>query len=444
MRRTHLMINLILLFTISACSVFQPGNATTSQTASGIIADTHGQVAPEISGKVVSINIAEGDSVKAGDVLFRLDDQLLQAQRSQAQAAVDLANSSLKAANAQLQSAQAQNNLTLQTVQQQNTPGRISAWKAPAESAFDLPNWYFENDELTAAAQVELDAARQALDAEMANLANELKKASTQDFAAVEKRLAQAQIAYQVAQSTFDQAQAQAATGNEDLKKAAQDNLDMATNELKAAQVVYKNMLSSTAAGSVLEARGRVSTAQARLDNAQDKLTSLQTGEQSLQLKVANAGVKQAEAAVTQAQGSITQAKAALSLIDLQIEKCTIKAAFDGVISARNLELGELAAAGGTVMTISQLNPVNLTVYIPEDRYGQVQLGQGVTITVDSYPNEKFTGKVQSISSEAEFTPRDVQTVDGRKATVYAVKIQVPNDKQQLKAGMPADVTFNK
>ncbi len=99
-----------------------------------------------------------------------------------------------------------------------------------------------------------------------------------------------------------------------------------------------------------------------------------------------------------------------------------------------------MVAAGGTVMVVSQLDPVTLTVYVPEDRYGQVKLGQQVSIAVDSFPGQAFSGKVQFISSEAEFTPRDVQTREDRDRLVYAVEIEVPNGDGALRAGMPGDV----
>ncbi len=429
-----------LALALSACSILQPASSSSTLTASGSVAATNVNVASELGGKVVEVVAAEGDEVKAGDVLFKLDCSLLQAQRDQSQAAVDAASSAVAAASAQQESAQAQYNLTQQAVGQQETPKRTTAWSANADNAFNLPNWYFQQDEQVTAAQAEKDAAQKALDSENANLQNELKKASNSDFVAVEKRLAQAQIAYQVASLTDDQAQS--ATENVDLKKASQDALDAAKNELDAAQSAYDGMLTTAAAQSVLEARARAAAAQARLDNAKDRLTSLQTGDQSLQLEAAAAGLKTAQAAVTQAQGGLAQASAALKLVDLQVEKCAVKAPLGGTISSRNLETGEMVAAGGTVMVISQLNPVTVTVYVAEDRYGQVKLGQQVSITVDSFPGQTFSGEVQYISGEAEFTPRDVTTVSGRKATVYAVKIQVPNEKGLLKAGMAADVVF--
>jgi HlyD family secretion protein len=439
MKPMRVLPTLALALVLGACSIF-PSSQQSALTASGTMAATDVNVAPEISGKVTEVDVSEGDTVKVGDVLFKLDCQMIDAQHDQTQASVDLANSSLDAANAQLENAQAQYNLTAQNVQQQNTPNRVKTWGTTVDSAFDLPSWYFQPDEVVTAAQAEVDAAQKALADENTNLQSELEKASNADFVAAEKRLDQAQVAYQVAKKTHDQSQS--ATNNNDLENASQDIYNAANNELQSAQVAYNNMLSTSSAQSVLEARAKVAAAVARLDNAKDQLASLQTGDQSLQLQAAAAGVKQAQAAVAQAQNNIAQATASLNLIKLQQDKCTVTAAIAGVISSRNLEAGEMAAAGGTVMVISQLNPVTLTVYVPEDRYGQVKLGQQVSITVDSFPGETFMGTVQYISSEAEFTPRDVQTVAGREATVYAVKINVPNDKLLLKSGMAADVTF--
>lgn len=131
-------------------------------------------------------------------------------------------------------------------------------------------------------------------------------------------------------------------------------------------------------------------------------------------------------------------------LIDLQIAKCIVRAPQSGVITARDLESGELIVPGGTVMVVSHVSPVTVTVYVPEDQYGQIDLGQTVTVSVDSFPGQTFAGTVRWISNEAEFTPRNVQTVSGRKATVYAVKIEVPNDSGLLKLGMPADVNLER
>jgi HlyD family secretion protein len=443
MKRTFFSATLLLVLfalNLSACSVFSSGDSTSDLTASGTISATDIRIASEMGGRVLEINVVEGDSVKAGDVLFRLDDQLLQAQRAQAQASVDLAQASVDAANAQLQNVQAQYELTIQQARLQDAQNRTTAWTIAPNEANKLPNWYFRKSEMIVAAQAEVNSAKEALDTEQTTLDEELAKVSNQDFVAAEKRLAEAQIAYQVAKVTFDQAQA--AVNKTNLDVAAQQHLDAAQSELDSAQIAYNQVLSTSSAQSVLEVRARVTVALARLDNAMDALASLQTGEQSLQVAVAKTSETQAQTSISQAEDNLTQAQAALNLIDLQLEKCVIHAPVEGIISARNLEVGELVSPGGIVMTISQLAEVNLIVYLPEDRYGQIQLGQEALISVDSFPGRTFNGHVQNIASEAEFTPQNVQTVDGRKATVYAIKISVPNDQLNLKAGMPADVTF--
>lgn len=111
-----------------------------------------------------------------------------------------------------------------------------------------------------------------------------------------------------------------------------------------------------------------------------------------------------------------------------------------GVLLTRAIEPGEIAAPGGTLLVVGDLRTLTLTVYVPEDRYGQVYLGQAYQISVDSFPGQSFTGRVTHISDQAEFTPRNVQTVQGRKNTVYAVRLTLDNPEMALKPGMPADV----
>jgi len=192
----------------------------------------------------------------------------------------------------------------------------------------------------------------------------------------------------------------------------------------------------------VLDARARVAVAQANLDNLRDTLLTLQTGDQSLQVKAAETAVHAAEAAAAQAQGGLAQAQASLKLAELQLERTVVKAPFDGVVLSSAVEVGELAAAGGIVMRVAKLETLDLVVYLPEDQYGKVHLGDTVAVSIDSFPDRQFSGEVVHIADEAEYTPRNVQTEEGRKATVYAVKIRVDNPQQELKPGMPADVDF--
>jgi HlyD family secretion protein len=436
-----LILTVIISLLLSACSTLKSASAETGLTASGFIAADTIRVAPEIGGKVVSIAVAEGDSLQAGDVLFNLDDEVLLAQVKQAQAAVDLANVSLDAANAQLATTQAQYDVVVQQARLADQQNRANSWTTTSLQVSDLPVWYYQKSELLTAVEVEVQVANQELETEQANLDHELKNASNGDFVAAENRLAQAQAAYTSADRTLEQAKA--ASDNTALVSAAQEQLDADKAELDASKLEYERMLSSSAADAVLETRARLSVVQARRDQAMDMLTALQTGGDTLQVKAARAAVSQAETAVAQAKANQAQAQAALELVQLQQPRMVIKAPAKGVVLSLNIKAGELVSAGVVALTLGRLDEVNLTVYVPEDKYGQVSLGQSVSIAVDSIPNRKFSGTVQYISDEAEFTPRNVQTVEGRQSTVYAVKIRVPNSDLALKPGMPADVDFN-
>jgi HlyD family secretion protein len=117
-----------------------------------------------------------------------------------------------------------------------------------------------------------------------------------------------------------------------------------------------------------------------------------------------------------------------------------IRAPIDGVVLDRLVEPGELVNPNSTLFTVADLTTLTLTVYVPEDRYGQVNLGQTYSVSVDSFPGTVFNGTVTHIADQAEFTPRNVQTVAGRKNTVYAVRLTLDNPNLSLKPGMPADV----
>ena len=402
------------------------GNGSNELKASGIISVTEINIASQIGGTVASIKVNEGSNVKKGDVLFQLDDSLLQAQRNQASAAVTVAE---KAVN----SARIQYDIAVNSARLQDQQNRVNSWNIPQPDEFDTPVWYFDKVEKINSAKAEVDAAAADLEIEKANLEKVLADNTSQGFLSSEKRLADAQAAFLIADQVLTQAND--AKDKEDISNYANDLYDTAKTELSSAQTEYKRLLTSQAATEVLEARARVRVAQERSDRAVDYLNSLESGDQSLMVQAADSGVQQAEAVLAQAQ-------AALALIDIQMEKTIISSPTDGIVLTRNLEEGEMLVPGSVALTIGQLDEVSLTVYIPETEYGKIKLGDTVSITVDSFPGEIFSGTVTYISDQAEFTPRNVQTVDGRKTTVYAVKITVPNTNLELKPGMPADVIF--
>lgn len=416
---------LVLAISLTGCQGIN-GNGTNELKASGIISATEINIASQIGGTVVSVDVNEGSQVKKGDVLFQLDDALLQAQRDQASAAVTVAE---KAVN----SARIQYDIAVNNARLQDQQNRINSWNIPQPEEFDLPVWYFDKEEKINSAKSEVDAAAADLDIEKENLKKVLADNTSRDFLSAEKRLADAQAAFLIADQLLTQAND--AQDKEDISNYANDLYDTAKTELSSAQTDYNRLLTTQAATEVLEARARVRVAQERMDRVVDYLTSLESGDQSLMVQAADSGVQQAEAVFAQAQ-------AALALIDIQMEKTIISSPTDGIVLTRNLEEGEMLVPGSVALTIGQLDEVSLTVYIPETEYGKIKLGDTVSITVDSFPGENFSGTVTYISDQAEFTPRNVQTVDGRKTTVYAVKITVPNTNLELKPGMPADVIF--
>src|SRR5258708_9667824 len=119
-----------------------------------------------------------------------------------------------------------------------------------------------------------------------------------------------------------------------------------------------------------------------------------------------------------------------------------INSPITGVVLERLVEPGEFAAPGSTVLVVAPLDQLILKIYVPENRYGEVSLGQNYPVTLDSFPAQTFTPRVSYISDKAEFTPRNVQTTDSRQTTVYAIKLDLDPSSGKLKPGMPADVHF--
>ena len=440
-KKINVILMSILIFTLaSGCTGLFPGTTDPNIIiASGLISADDVLIAPELGGKIVEVVAKEGQIIKEGEVLFKLDPSILQAQVDQSKATVTLATASIDTANSQLASVKLQLEIVTQAARFQDIQIRTTKWEATQSDKFKLPIWYFNRSELIDAAQTEVVNSKQSLDLELTNLASTIQKSSNADVINAEIRLAEAQATFQVAQTTLDQANT---SNNTDLKKSAQEQLDKAQADLDAAQKDYDRILTTKSAQDVLEARARTSVSQARYDNAIDRYNQLLTGDNSLQIKAAQATIQQAENGVVQAEANLSQAQAGLKVLETQLSKTIVYAPISGTILSSSLEVGEAVAPGSTIMVIGKLDIVKLTIYVPEDKYGMLKLGQTGKIKVDSFPNNEFEGTITYISNQAEFTPRNVQTIEGRKSTVYAIDIQVPNPETKLKPGMPADVTL--
>ncbi|RJP54668.1 MAG: HlyD family efflux transporter periplasmic adaptor subunit [Anaerolineaceae bacterium] len=335
--------------------------------------------------------------------------------------------------NAALASAQTKYDQTLQAALAAQADQRAKDWQTTAPSEFDQPNWYIEQSDQIGAAQTELDSAQSARDDAQGQLNKVINRLDAADYLEAEKKLAEARAAFVIAKQVKDQAGK--ASDNTGLLDAAQDYYDEALADLEDAQEDYDDLLDTEAAEDVEYARGQVLVAQQRYDAAYARLLTLQTGAES-------PAVIAAAKELDKAKSALAQAEASLALVDAQIAKLTVHAPMNGVVLTRNIEPGEFVQPGATTLTIGNINELTITVYIPENRYGEISLGQTAEVTVDSFPGEVFTAAVIQIADKAEFTPRNVQTVEGRSSTVFAIKLHVEDPEGKLKIGMPADVVF--
>jgi HlyD family secretion protein len=166
-------------------------------------------------------------------------------------------------------------------------------------------------------------------------------------------------------------------------------------------------------------------------------LTAFKQSQAALERDLAAA--RSAESEVDVAKASIQDAQKNLELSKIILGYTTLRAPFSGVIMIRNAELGEVMQPGTPVVTLADLDHVWLRAYISETDLGKVHWGQDAVVTTDTYPGRKYHGRVSFIASDAEFTPKSVETHKERVTLVYRIKIDIDNPRHDLKPGMPAD-----
>jgi HlyD family secretion protein len=142
---------------------------------------------------------------------------------------------------------------------------------------------------------------------------------------------------------------------------------------------------------------------------------------------------------IDQARARFEQARQALALAQTQLGYATLRAPTTGVILSKNIEPMEYVAPGTSVVTLANLGQVWLRAYVEEADLGRVKVGQKAFVVSDTYPGKRYEGRVSFISSEAEFTPKSVQTRKERAKLVYRIKVELPNPAMELKPGMPVD-----
>jgi HlyD family secretion protein len=140
-------------------------------------------------------------------------------------------------------------------------------------------------------------------------------------------------------------------------------------------------------------------------------------------------------------RAQLAQSEAAVRVLDATLANMTLRSPFGGVVSIRHREPGEAVAPGAPVVTVTNRDDRWVRIYIPEDRLGALETGLPATISADTYPAKTYAGEIVSIATEAEFTPKSVQTTEERVKLVYAVRVRITQDPTyDLKPGLAADV----
>ena len=381
-------------------------------TASGTIETTNVMISPEVGGRVLKVLAKQGDAVQAGQVIVQIDDSLLKAQLAQAQQSAAAAQAALKV----------------------------------AQSNYDLLKAGTPPDQVAAAEQA-MKTAQANVTGAQAQLSQLQAGPRAADIAAAEAGVAQATQQQKIMQDAYDLdvkcysfprpdgTKDSVCPGLGTREEQLRGAVNTANEALTAAQTRLNQLKQGATKDEINQARARVAAAQAQQAQLQAQLDQLKSGARPEQLAAAQAQIEMAQAQA----GS---AAAAVDVLKVQLDKLTLKSPLTGVVLKRAIEPGEVAMPGASLFTIGDLTNLAMAVYVPESRYGEVKLGQSVRISVDSFPGQVFTGKVTHISDQAEFTPRNVQTAEGRATTVFAVQVVVTNADGQLKPGMPADVVF--
>lgn len=230
-----------------------------------------------------------------------------------------------------------------------------------------------------------------------------------------------------IAEAALEVQKRQLSTAQQNLAAACKTvEADEADLELKKADFWRADQLLKTGAGTV-QVRDQANAALRQSIAAHER-------DQALQLA--------AERQVELATANIHSAEENLKMAQIVLGYTTLTAPFDGVIVVRQAELGEIMVPGTPVVTLTDLDHVWLRAYVNEPDIGKVRLGQAVAVTTDTYPGKTYKGRVSFISSNAEFTPKSVETHAERVTLVYRVRIDIANPTHELVPGMPADATL--
>jgi membrane fusion protein YbhG len=349
---------------------------------SGNLELTQVDISFKVPGKLVQLNVDEGSFVKKGMVIARIDRDQVERQRNRDEASLNSARSQFDQAETSIQ------------WQRQTLESDIALHKAELQLA------QAQLDQLLAGSRPqEIQQARAAVD-----------DATAQHD--------QAQADWNRAQDLFK---------NDDISRQQYDQYRTRLDSTAAARMQAQEKLALVVEGPRKEdieaARAQVARAQAAIQASEANRLELKRREQDLMAR----------------QADIARARAQVAITQTQIDDTLVTSPIDGVVLVKSAEVGEVLAAGTTVVTIGDIDHPWLRAYVNETDLGRVKLGQHAKLTTDSYPGKTYPGRISFISSEAEFTPKQIQTLEERVKLVYRIKIDVDNHSHDLKSNMPVD-----
>jgi HlyD family secretion protein len=336
----------------------------------------------KIPGKLIERAVDEGDAVKKGQLVARIDQLQSLQQRAAQQASVQ---------SAAMQLAQS---LTMIAWQKATIQGDLAMRRAEVEQA-----------------QAHLDEL--------------LAGARPQEIEEAQAAVADART--QAEQARLDWERAQTLFKNDDISRAQYDQAQARYNSARAVLKQAEERCRLVEEGPRQE---QIAAARAALARAQAALRLSEANELEIQRREQELSARKAE---------VERAKAQLGVADSQLQDTSVYSPVDGVVLVKSAEVGEVLAAGATVVTIGDLDHPWLRGYINETDLGRVKLGQRVKVTTDSFPGKVYQGRISFIASDAEFTPKQIQTPEERVKLVYRIKVEVENPNRELKSNMPVD-----
>ena len=382
----RIILILIVLAAVGAAAVYvfrgMGSDKSGRIVVSGNIELTEVNIAFKTAGRLIERTVDEGDAVKQGQVIARLDRDQLTAQREREVAGLESARTQL----------------------------------AQSETSLE---W----EKATLAADIEQRRADLA--------SNEARLAELNNGARPQEKL-DARAAVDSAQSELDRAKkdwdrSQTLFKDDDISAA---QFDQYRNRWESAQAALKSMterealvLAGPRAEVIKAQQGQVERARAAVKIAEANSLEMKRREQDL-------GTRRAE---------IARSTASIAMIDSQLADTIVASPVDGVVLVKAADVGEVLAPGTTVVTVGDIDHPWLRGYVNETDLGKIKLGAKAKVTTDSYPGKVYQGRVTFISSEAEFTPKQIQTEQERVKLVYRIKIEMDNPRRELKENMPAD-----